>query len=1044
MPETSFFNPQSMALAQEEARVFRETERGKGFLSQVGAGADQLFSFLGNLPNQLAFGDDAEAIRGLSSQLPGFITTELSRKPQTFAETLGQGLGASVVSAPLAAAAAVPFAATAAPLAVNALAGAVGGGIEGAGIPELFGAETALGGAAAGATLGAGFAAVLPIGLRPLTKYIPGINQIFPDATLREAFDSAISTAALGDPARVATQIFPKNDVIDQFLSGSGAMLSDPSIVAGLKGMKLRSLGEALDSQSRGITGDLPFRRLKGDPQFQADAALQKGLKIAGLKNKQVKYLMNSLSRHERSALSMTMDPMAQRLEAGGMPLSEAVSRAAERTPNPAKMAKIQKKLAQYMADDDMLTDVLGMQGIRRATPENSGLAERQVAKIMQDVAEEEPMMGLLLPELFDGATPGQAQRAGRGFLALGQTIKNPIKKGVGSLFGFMKNLRLGAMLTSLSAPMKNISFNGINVGMNVVGRAAGAFGDVLNTKAFGGPQRVYAGEAIAMVKGMFNGLQKDLAHYAAASRHMREAIGNDGIPILNIGSKLLRKQDEWFFEKVFAGEMYAEAYKAGRIGGKSHKAATDGIDAWISKETAEFLQSEGATKAMKRARKAASAKSIEDDVWITREAAKLTRQSGAEPVSLVEARQMAERAIFVAREGRHFDDFLNKLDEWDAALQGGIGAIAPFRRTPANELRESTRALGGDFLGAAMARYNSDIAQGLSEDIAKTRMARDMGKAAVGVSVGSALMYGVKEGLYEIVNDEGKSRAQLDTERAQGVARRSVIINDHIIPLHVMGGVGRALALADTVMRFTGDSPEDEEMRQRGVTELTRQLGTLLEDDFVTDDFIGFFDAMDSAEGLQRYMQRFGASHVPGILRQGGNIVSELVTGESRTITRPSDDPRGGGAAISAGFLNELKRDGDPIIGLFGEKAKETGISKVIGSSRKSTLIAQTAEELQRLGQYKERPSTKVPGVEWKGSDEFDFAQAKGQMQLVAVRRVMDLPQYQELPDNIKTKMVNSAYGRAGRLANRRARNARAIGAPITGRYILSGRIGP
>jgi hypothetical protein len=1045
MPETSFFSPEKMALAQQEAQAFRETQRGEGFLSSVGVKADQLFSVLGNLPNRIAFGEDFEQIRGQSSQLPFFIQHEQARRPDTFGETLGQGIGASIVSAPLAGAAALPFAATAAPVAVNALAGATAGGIEGAALPELFGAKTPLGGAAAGAIGGGVFGAALPIGLRPLSKYIPGVNKIVPDVTLREAFDASMRSAALGEGAELATQLFPKSDVIDMFFGMHAAAVENSTIRAGLKGMRLRSLGEALDSQARGITGDLPFRRLQGDPQFAADTALRKALKAAGLRKSQQDLFMNMLTTHERSALSLTMDPMAQRFEPGGMPLSDAVARIAERIPNPAKLLRMQKHLATALADDHILTKAAKEFGIRRASPEDLGLATRQAEKMIDDIVQEEPMMGLMLPEIFEGTTPGQAQRMTRGLAnavsekasAVGDVIANPIKKGIPTLNAFLKNLRLGAMLTSPTAPMKNITFNSLNLGLNTFGRAFAGAGDVARAGIVGGPRRIFSGEAVAMFKGLFTALQDDLGHYAQTSRHLREAIMNDGIPLVNIGSKLLKKQDEWFFRRAFSAEMHAEAFRSGKRAGLSDFKALEGTGKWIKNATENFLTSKGYKKAVKTATKAAKEKAIEDNKWITREAARIIRQSGDEPISLIESRLAAERAIFVAREGRHLDDLLNKADEWDTAAHGAIGVISPFRRTPTNELRESVRAMGGDMLGLAYKRLKQDVASGVPEEVARTRLTRDMGKGALGAGIVSALVYMAKEKLFEIVNDEGKQRSQIDTERAQGIPRKAVIVGEHVIPLHVMGGIGRALAIADTIAHFSEDTPEGEEMRTRGIMELTRQIANILEDDLMSDDFVGFLDAMDSAEGSQRYMERFGASFIPGVIRQGRK--------EGTPITRPGEEPRGFFANIEAGARNEALRKGDPIIGLFGGVATETGgLSKVFGASKKDDLIAQTAEELQSLGLYKEAPNTVVTGVEWVGSEKFDFAKAKGQLQLRAIRQIMDHPRYQGLSVEAKSKLINSAYGKAGRLANSRARAGKRVGIPITGRFILSGRSGP
>jgi hypothetical protein len=484
-----FQNPDlqnDFARALEEARLFRESA-GEGFLSSAGVGLNKFFSGIGNAPNQLFFGEDFPAIREKSSELPGFIQTETARKPQTDLEKLGQGLGAAALEIPLDAAliagtgglgasAVLPRAGQL--FAGGALAGAIGGATvpETLGLdPESRGTGAVIGGATAG-VLGAG----LPIALRPLSKYIPGVKNLVPDVSLREAFDESIQTAAMGESTDLATALLPRDDVVDAFLANGGP------------GLRLRALGEAIDSKSRAIKGDLPFRRLTADPQFTADTIVQKGLRTAGLTSPQTKFLMESLTAHERAALSVTIDPLSETFEAGNLPLSEAMARAVERVAGPEKQALVKRLVAEGSAHSDKFKDLLktSLKGFDLEAPTEEAI--QAAATRLDDVIEEEPMLGILLPKLFDDTvTPGQAVRMATHVNPPPSIVKSPLRKaiskGTTSLFNFLRNTRMAGMLTSLTAPMKNITFTGININANVAGRAVAGIGS----------KRVYRGEAM-------------------------------------------------------------------------------------------------------------------------------------------------------------------------------------------------------------------------------------------------------------------------------------------------------------------------------------------------------------------------------------------------------------------------------------------------------------------------------------------------------------------------------------------------------------------
>jgi hypothetical protein len=851
--------------------------------------------------------------------------------------------------------------------------------------------------------------------------------------SLREAFDESIQTAAMGESTDLATALLPRDDVVDAFLANGGP------------GLRLRALGEAIDSKSRAIKGDLPFRRLTADPQFTADTIVQKGLRTAGLTSPQTKFLMESLTAHERAALSVTIDPLSETFEAGNLPLSEAMARAVERVAGPEKQALVKRLVAEGSAHSDKFKDLLktSLKGFDLEAPTEEAI--QTAATRLDDVIEEEPMLGILLPKLFDDTvTPGQAVRMATHVNPPPSIVKSPLRKaiskGTTSLFNFLRNTRMAGMLTSLTAPMKNITFTGININANVAGRAVAGIGS----------KRVYRGEALAMVKGLIRGVQDNVATYGAMGRFLRESEQGTRLGFLSFGSDILKAQDRFFFRKTFAAEMHAEAYKKAVKSGMGWREALKATDDLIDKEFREFGPVFEAAKA--KARKLAAADQIEDNNIITRNAVKLLRNAGEEPISIQESRLMAERAIFVAREGRNLDKFLSVIDSIDTATNGAIGVVSPFRRTPANEIREFVRASGGDILGLGMRRIKQDVATGVPEEIARTRFARDYGKAVVGAGITSTVMFGLAHGLISVGDDEGKSRAQIDTERAQGIPRRSVRMGDWIIPMHVMGPIGRIVNQADILLRN-----KDENLNvDAAFGEIARQVTGSLSEDFLTSDWVGFSDALDSKEGMQRFAQRFGASFVPGILKQG----KLPKTGAQAEIRRPNKSPRGPLEAIASGFLTELEpftqpvkekfgiEDSDrsePIVGLFGQTAKEgTAGSRVIGAPKKNDLIARTAEELQRLGLYKEAPDTNIPNVEWLGLEETEFAKAKGALQLQAVRRVMDHPKYQSATDQVKAKLVNAEMRKASRLANGRARVGKARGFPITGRFILSGRIGP
>jgi hypothetical protein len=247
-----------------------------------------------------------------------------------------------------------------------------------------------------------------------------------------------------------------------------------------------------------------------------------------------------------------------------------------------------------------------------------------------------------------------------------------------------IRELRASAMLWRIGTNARNITTTAANIALQPEVTATAAVVDAIRAggrKALGLPaqRQIYLGEAMAQWKGIKAGLPEAMKKFGREARAVREivdparmsAFGPKVGSVTTLPFKFLAWEDKLLFDRAFAGEAWRVAYR---------RARREGVK--------DPIQRALLRQAMKKADEALKGVDLDIDAVpsIRREfVSRALREGGATEID--EALELAERAIFTAREGRKLDQVLSLTDAADQYLHGTVSLALPFRRTPANLL---------------------------------------------------------------------------------------------------------------------------------------------------------------------------------------------------------------------------------------------------------------------------------------------------------------------------------------------------------------------
>jgi hypothetical protein len=642
-----------------------------------------------------------------------------------------------------------------------------------------------------------------------------------------------------------------------------------------------------------------------------------------------------------------------------------------------------------------------------------------------------------------------------------------PVEEAVVRWPAIIKEIRQASMLSGLGTWARNIFGTGSRIGINPARDVAAGLIDI-PTAAIRGRERVrFAGEGFADIMGMWHGLKVmgrrravqgklmksaedsplgDVIDFGIATREMREgrrasesAIGEALQQTRLAGTRTakgaqfvtqapfqaLNWQDETMMGITYAGEMfrsgYRQAIREGKKGMAAYRRAGQVVD-----EQSVFLRGmhkEASAKASSAAN-AAQLKPSELEQNVVRQWKKMV--DTAKP-DVATARQMAERAIFIAREGRKLDSFIDVLDNMDKEFGGLVSVALPFRRTPANVMRETVRTSPvGLVTPFIQAKRPGGIAAG--------EMMDRLGQAAVG----TAAMYGAlslaDRGFIQLEPfGREKSRADRLTKEAAGVAQDSLVLNGWSIPVDRIEPIGPLLLAAARASELQRNG--DIEGAGQAATMAAWSAVDFAKDAAFMESFSQFVEAITADDRKSnRFFQRLGGSFVPTAVKDARRWVFgapltevEPLKGPISLHTLPVEVIRG--AAGSLGFGDRAR------LGVFGKDrpALPLGIK---------TEQSPIAKELLNIGVSVDIP--RLPSdITEIASDERDvFIKAKGMVQESELRRVMRSPRYQSLNAEAKAVLVKRTLNQINTRMNKRARAIKGMGRPWTTRDLLRGFI--
>lgn len=612
-----------------------------------------------------------------------------------------------------------------------------------------------------------------------------------------------------------------------------------------------------------------------------------------------------------------------------------------------------------------------------------------------------------------------------------------------------VRKLSHASMLSGFGTLMRAAISDSLNTAMNPARSATSAGLDAI-AGLTGRSRTRYAAEVPYEMLGMWKSMPSYFRSMSSASRAVRELdeIYGEGSSdwyhkALEVPFKIMSGIDTYFYGRAFHGSIYKQA---------ARKAASEGLSGAKLARRVEGLIEE----------QAAIARKIEDiDLGLakytekTKKGIRLSAEEKAARSKLIakqkelvkgsfaeEAALTGDRTVFTARETKpwkdpatgeiryqtaNFDSIINGLD--DIARQSIlIDAVLPFRRTPANVVRETLR---GSPVGAiwAVQKAMQGKAAGLPDEIIRAHLMDDLGKALTGTSVMYTLLYAADKGLIEVNPYKKAAPAERATEDAAGMQSDTLRVGDWTVPVARLEPFGAYLLQAGRVAEMLRNGEIDnnaiDTTFQMMQTLVTEGLGETF-----LDPFAEFSEALQDDKKLDKYMQSLGARFIP-----------RVVTQFDQTVKEP---PEGGGffqglKSKTPGLGEEAK------LGLFGEeKTAQAPIASLLFGRTGKIGNDPLAQEMVRVGAYHLPPQGLDKASQNKlgitKEEDRTHRKALGRVQRMLVQRLVDHPQWAQIPDDRKKEAIDDAYRQASRKVNSRVRGLKRAGMPLTERNIFSG----
>lgn len=526
-----------------------------------------------------------------------------------------------------------------------------------------------------------------------------------------------------------------------------------------------------------------------------------------------------------------------------------------------------------------------------------------------------------------------------------------------------------------------------------------------------------------------------------AATRGIAKPVGTG----IQVPFNILRVSDTALYNMNFTGEMYRLAANELRRSGKAFSLAEVGKivegrarqSAVLRKKAGEFAETEmqknfGEGYLRSDGSLPVPLKALQDDMI---QKALLDTI----PQTITEAKDIAQKTIFLARETGQFDKLLSKLDTLDEDYGGAISLALPFRRTPMNIIREGIRTSPLGFLAA------NETIGALVGTAPKTveELTDAYAQAAVGTLLYTGMtalaLFGVIEGNPEHFE---QNRAIRTTMLADGRLPETVFLN-------LQGIGGPKLSVPLTRLQpigglVLGALRVSETIKDEGLKTIRPDILFGTQVDFIKslglqDQVEGTADLLESLvsdDPRKNFAERFGASFVPAFIRQGRQALGieqgrSAKTTEANALTRFAQ-------GLQAGAFNS----GLPKLGLFGEALQRTPILGAGGIATIGRDPVVTA--MIDAGAFHQAPDL-LPGLrEGTAQEKNSFIRGKGQLQKQFVTNAIKaIPGFPELSQERRKRIIDAAFTRASNIANRRGKNALRAGAVITPQLILSGKLG-
>ncbi|MGH7890498.1 MAG: hypothetical protein ACRENF_08115, partial [Thermodesulfobacteriota bacterium] len=396
---------------------------------------------------------------------------------------------------------------------------------------------------------------------------------------------------------------------------------------------------------------------------------------------------------------------------------------------------------------------------VNAATDPNTGTTSLPSQQLIKDLG---PVASHGANSLLEGAGPFSKSKMLDGIDGIPEKAKVTLK----DFFMAFKTLRASALLTGMGTHLANALSNtvraveqpGITLGAAIADVAKVATGAQAERKAFFGEALAQVQGQLSEAFGVHSALPAALRQFAHEIRSSKEYVGEASI-LQNLSAAIpnkslskassvvsrlveapftaLRAVDTYFFDVNFAGSIYKQAYAKGINEGKGFNQALDEVIEQVGKfgKEAEEIQK----SAIEGARIQEFGVNDPELEFIGQNKERIQQlvkehMVAQAPADLASAKLAAERSIFVAREEKQLDNFLDSLDKWDAETYGAVSVVLPFRRTPAYIVREGIRSSPLGFIPI--------LAQSLGKDPAKVLGTREMSQLMGQALFGTAAFY--------------------------------------------------------------------------------------------------------------------------------------------------------------------------------------------------------------------------------------------------------------------------------------------------------------